>query len=565
MTYFIYSNKNRFMILTEKVNVRVVALNIGTYKNLGYDVEINKEIVVDIKDLPLNSRKIVKVECDNCHEVKDIKFCNYMTVFNKKNKYYCSKCKGESIKIGVQEKYGVDNVFQLNEVKDKSKVTNLKNTGFEYPTQCKEIFDKTKKTNLLKYGFEYPIQNQEIKEKQQETNLIRYDTKFSFLNDDIKKKIEITNIDKYGFDHPFKNDDVKLKIQISKSLRMINKYENYNIISIGKKKYCIFCKRCHNNFEIDSQDFRNRIKYKTELCTICNPISSYANSGLEIQLQDFVKQSYAGNIILNSKKIIPPYELDIYIPDLKLAFEFNGVWWHNELNKEQNYHLDKTELCEKQSIKLIQIWEDDWLYKQDIVKSIILNKLNVTENKIYARKTTIKEVIDNKLVREFLDKNHIQGFIGSKVKIGLFYNNELASLMTFGNRRVAMGKKTTNDNEYELLRFCNKLNTNVIGGASKIFKYFIDYYNPSEITTYADRSISQGKLYEILGFESQGKTESNYYYVIDGIRKHRFNFRKDILVKEGYDANKTEHQIMLDRKIYRIYDSGNLKFTCNFI
>ena len=124
-----------------------------------------------------------------------------------------------------------------------------------------------------------------------------------------------------------------------------------------------------------------------------------------------------------------------------------------------------------------------------------------------------------------------------------------------------MGKKSTNDGEFELLRFCNKLNTNVIGGASKLFKYFINNYNPVEITTYADRSFSQGKLYETLGFEFFGKTEPNYYYIIDGIRYHRFNFRKDKLVKEGYDSNKTEHEIMLDRNIFRIYDSGNLKYN----
>lgn len=104
------------------------------------------------------------------------------------------------------------------------------------------------------------------------------------------------------------------------------------------------------------------------------------------------------------------------------------------------------------------------------------------------------------------------------------------------------------------------MNTNVIGGASKLFKYFIEKYNPDEVTSYADRSWSQGKLYEKLGFKLDNKTQPNYYYVIDGIRKHRFNFRKDKLIKQGFDPNKTEHEIMLDRKIHRIYDSGNLKY-----
>lgn len=263
---------------------------------------------------------------------------------------------------------------------------------------------------------------------------------------------------------------------------------------------------------------------------------------------------------LSCRNIINPYEIDIYLPKLKIAFEFNGLFWHNENNIHKKYHLNKTELCEQQGIQLIHIYEDDWIYKQDIVKSMILNKLDKTKNKIFARKCEIKEITDNKLIRSFLDENHIQGFVGSKIKIGLFYNNELISLMTFGNKRISMGEKLTNNGEYELLRFCNKLNINVIGGASKLFKYFIKTYKPTEITTYADRSFSQGKLYETLEFDFVSKTEPNYYYIVNGFRKYRFNYRKDILIKEGFDPNKTEHQIMLERKIYRIYDSGNLKF-----
>ena len=114
---------------------------------------------------------------------------------------------------------------------------------------------------------------------------------------------------------------------------------------------------------------------------------------------------------------------------------------------------------------------------------------------------------------------------------------------------------------FEMLRFCNKLNTNVVGGASRLFKHFIKNHNPVEIISYADRSWSTGDLYERLGFKLVHKTQPNYYYVVNGIRKHRFNFRKDQLIKNGADHNKTEHEIMLEKKIYRIYDSGNLKYV----
>jgi very-short-patch-repair endonuclease len=414
-------------------------------------------------------------------------------------------------------------------------------------------------TNLKKYGVDNPMKNDEIKNKSIQILKNKYGEKF----EKILNKTRQTMLDRYGYEYALMNTDI-LKIVIEKSKIKRNKKLNQkieNLINIDNDNnvFDIYCEKCNFIFNISNSLYKNRKRTNTIICTICNPIGS-SKSGYEIQLQDFIKENYSNNILINRRKIIPPLELDIYLPELKLAFEFNDIYWHNEEHKSNNYHLNKTEECEKQGIQLIHIWEDNWIYKQDIVKSMILNKLGKTSNKIYGRKTEVKEITDNKLVRNFLETNHLQGFIGSKVKLGLFFNDELVSLMTFGKRRVAMGKKSTNDGEFELLRFCNKLNTNVLGGASKLFKYFKNNYNPKEITTYADRSHSIGGLYKQLGFDFIGTTTTNYYYIIDGIRYHRFNFRKDKLIKEGFDPNKTEHQIMIDRKIFRIYDSGNLKY-----
>jgi hypothetical protein len=126
--------------------------------------------------------------------------------------------------------------------------------------------------------------------------------------------------------------------------------------------------------------------------------------------------------------------------------------------------------------------------------------------------------------------------------------------MTFGNSRFEKDK-------IELLRFCNKLNTSVVGGASKLFKHYIKNNVFKEIISYADRSWSNGELYKNLKFIFDGKTKPNYYYVNKNIRDNRFKYRKTELIKQGYDSNKTEHEIMLDRKIYRIYDSGSLKYS----
>ena len=524
------------MILTDKIDIKISNNQIKYYKEKGYNVKGGNEIItVNVNDLPSNSGVKVKVKCDICGKEKEITLNRYHINTKKLTTYYaCSrKCAEQKNKKTILDNYGVENISNSEFIKNKKIETCLENFGVKYPQQSQEIFNKGKKTKFEKYG----DMNYTNIEKAKNTNLERYGVEFPMMDPVIKNKILKSSKKHYNS-------------------KIINEYDN--IVSYSADNYEFICDcGCEHTFNIHYKLLWQRKASNTVLCTTCNPISKNI-SGLEIELKNFIKENYDGNILINTKSVITPLELDIYLPELKIAFEFNGLYWHNELYKDKNYHLNKTEECEKQGIKLIHVWEDDWIFKKDIVKSIILNKFKKTQ-RIYARKCIIKE-IQNDLYREFIDDNHMQGYINSRVKIGLFNENKLISLMTFGDYRVSMGKKITNEGEYELLRFCNKLNTTVIGGASKLFKYFIDNYNPSLIMSYADRSWSQGDLYKLLNFDFVGKTPPNYHYIIGGLRHHRFNFRKDKLVKEGFDSSKTEREIMLERKIYRIYNSGNLKF-----
>ena len=137
------------------------------------------------------------------------------------------------------------------------------------------------------------------------------------------------------------------------------------------------------------------------------------------------------------------------------------------------------------------------------------------------------------------------------------------SIMTFGSLRRSLGSKSKSGH-YELLRFCNKKNSTIIGGASKLLKYFIKNYKPSEIISYSDSSRSNGDVYYKLGFELISDTIPNYYWIINGIRNHRFNFRKDKLIKQGGDFKKTEVEIMSERGYYRIFDCGSKKWKYIF-
>lgn len=262
------------------------------------------------------------------------------------------------------------------------------------------------------------------------------------------------------------------------------------------------------------------------------------------------------NVILNNKQILnSKKELDIYLPNHNIAFEFNGLYWHNELNKPKNYHLDKTNECLQQKIKLFHIFEDEWIYKQNIIKSMIKNILHLNDNKIYARKCKV-QLVDSKTSKSFLNENHLQGNCYGSINLGLYHNNELVSLMVIGSSRHFVGNGKT---KYELIRFCNKLNTTVIGSASKLLNHFIKNYDPNEIISYADKRWSNGNIYELLNFQLYNTSKPNYYYIIGDKRIYRYNLRKNILIKKfNCPKEKTEKEFCFEQKWYRIYDCGCL-------
>ena len=297
----------------------------------------------------------------------------------------------------------------------------------------------------------------------------------------------------------------------------------------------------------------------------CSKCQNCGKSKKEEELKMFLQSLLDNNkLLFNSKDILKNgSELDIYIPSLNLAFEFNGLYWHSDVYKDSNYHREKTEICETQGIQLIHIYEDDWDLKKDIVKSRIKNILSKNEKKIYARKCLIKN-LDNKTYKTFLNQNHLQGYSPSKIRIGLYFEDELVSLMSFSPLRISTGNKNKKNN-YELLRFCNKINYTVIGGASKLFKYFLKTNEIEQIISYADRSWSQGKLYDKLGFNFTKNTKPNYFYIINKKRENRFKYRKSELIKKNYGRKEETESIILERLGYnKIYNSGNLLYTFKF-
>jgi hypothetical protein len=508
-------------------------------------------------------------------------------------------------------KYGVEHHLKLKSQQEKQKTTILNNYGVDNPMKSEIIKNRVKKTLLRKYGVDSYSKTIEFKEKLQGSNLSKYGKKYTFQLDEIKKKIKNTILGRYGVDYYSKTPECKNKVKKTKNLKYND--ENYNnrkkcantcmlkygvdnpsknieiknkiqikIYNNFKEEYSRLLNICssditsngdlvtinnyckiHDNFEISKSLLYSRVvvnKYEN-ICTKCNPIAENS-SIIENEFKSYIKSLNVNSInnitsILNNKQ-----EIDVYLPEHKLAFEIDGIYWHSNLFKDRNYHLNKTIQCENGGIQLIHIFDDEWIYKKNIIKSMVKSKLNQFDDKIFARKCVVKE-LDIKTNNLFLDENHLFGSVSSIIRLGLYYNEKLIAVMNFENLRKNLGNFENNNNYYNLNRFCTILNTQVIGGASKLLKHFIKTYNPEKIITYADRRFSNGGLYEKLNFTLVNINRPSYYYFNNNKKQryHRFNYRKENIIKLGwYCEDKTIDEILLEHHIYKVYDCGTIKY-----
>lgn len=378
------------------------------------------------------------------------------------------------------------------------------------------------------------------------------------------------------------NAKSKLKVMCNKGHFFYTTWSNWS--NTTRPRRCPYCSKrppididvvkeiiVNNGYELKSNRYINA-KYKLHL--ICPnghdyhvtwdnwstknnrcPICGLGNiSKPENYLSGLLADSHV--VISNDRYIIAPYELDIVIPDKKIAIEYCGLYWHSELaGKDRNYHLNKLEMCQKKGYKLITILEDEWLLNKDLVILRLKNLLGLSESKIYARKCAVREVSTVE-ARKFCNENHLQGYNGSKVKLGLFFNDDLVSIMTFAKPSIAKGSKNKEQVIWELQRFCSKINTHIVGGASKLLKYFERNYEWNQILSYADRRWSDGNLYEKLGFAFDGYTKPSYWYFNKQKRIHRFALRKT----KDDPKDQTEWEIRKSQGWNRIWDCGNLKF-----
>ena len=542
-------------------------------------MHMNDECENFLKKNSLTLKELNYIVQNNLDDIPSCPICGNRIKNFVRNCTYCSPKCAQSDKA-VQEKkirtnierYGVKQASMLSSVQEKQKQTNLKKYGCEYSGQAEEVKAKTRQTNLEKYGCACSLCNSEINQKRIETWKIKYSTDNPLKSDAVRAKIQKTMHDRYGNSsfggsHQHKSamrDIFRKKVasgefynELMRSLRTKRKNffekcseklndKKIEILS-SKEEFSegIFplkfrCTRCGTEFHADTTNPQK---------IYCRKCFSERTSNGEREIAEFIRSIYHGNIIEHDRAVLNGKELDIFIPEKHVAIEYDGLYWHSELFVDKNYHIDKTEACISNGIRLIHVFESEWIEKQNIIKSIIASSLGIYEKKIYARKCSVEHITAEEYAA-FLDDNHVQGRIASSVRYGLFCGSDLVAVIGFGKSRFRKG-------EIELHRFCTKINTQIIGGFSKL----IEHSGIQSFISYIDRAKFTGDGYLKSGFEIAGRSGPSYFYVRNFHVLSRYECQKHRLkmILDNYDEKLSEHENMNNNHYYRVYDCGTIK------
>ena len=481
------------------------------------------------------SAEISKEELYDLYITQNLPLWKIGEMFNCDRKAVARLCKKYNIEKVYITEDDVINAFNNSKsyVEMAEKLNTTPNTcskyckkyGVKYDYLVKDKYYSNETYNSIKELSEN--KKLSIREIEKELNIPR-----KYISDIIKSN-NIYSISFNGLNTYTRNIDNHILEILNNKEGLINYIKENNIVSANhlSRKLNISCTMaCHKCSEYGIYDMFPK-----------------QSSSEENYISDYIDNYF--NVIKNNRTILNGKEIDIYIPELKIGIEFNGDYWHNEKFVYSKYHQEKSLLAEDKGIFLYHIFEYEWNTKQDQIINQLHNILGINENKIYARKCIIKEV-NNGSAKDFLLKNHLQGDDKSSIKLGLYYENELVSLMTFVKPRF------NKNYEWELSRFCSKANCNVVGGASKLFNYFINGYNPKSIISYSNIAHTRGNLYHTLGMTLAEISKPNYVWCNNNSVLTRYQCQKHKLLEQGYKGI-SEVDIMHNRGYYRIYDCGN--------
>ena len=587
------SNAKRIKTTLEKYGVSNVAQSKDVYdkvletnlKKYGVKhpqtLESQKEKVkkTNLERYGTTNGKVLKPKVDKPKKEKKVKSSKIKDT--RKGHYYNNGVITRKIKEGDAIPYGfVKGMLLSDELKQKrsskAKETFLKKYGVDNPAKSKEVLVKIQKTNLDRYGVECSAQSEVVKEKIKATNLKKYGVEYSFQAEEVKDKIKATSLERYGVDNPSKSEVIKSKIVESNRKNLGVDYPMQSKDVMDKSRVTSF-EKYGTEYPNQSDIVKSKIDASTlehygvnRACKLDEFKQKVVDTNRERYGVDYTCLIYSGKLKGNDSsynrsfaellddngiKYEREFLLQKYSYDFKVGetlIEINPTATHNthfnpygKNRIDANYHRDKSKLAEDSGYSVIHVF--DW---DDVDKVVQLLKFRVTA---YARKCDVK-VVSEIDTNNYLDMHHLQGTCrGQKIRLGLYHDNQLVSLMTFG---VARYNKNC---EYELLRYCSHYN--VVGGVEKLFKYFVDNYKPNSIVSYCDTSKFSGKVYDVLGFK---------YIKTNSPRKHWYSLKEkrhitdglllsqgyDRLFKENHGKGTSNEELILSRGYLPVYDCG---------
>ena len=433
------------------------------------------------------------------------------------------------------EKYGVEWAAQTSEVKEKSKQTCLEKYGVENGNQAKEVREKTKQYFIDKYGVENYSQTTECKEKV----AITWKNKSEEDIDKILTKRKNTNLEKYGAEYPQTTTEIKEKIRRT-NLERYGKPSGFNYEKIKQTNlekygvaYTCLLPQCQNKGGMISK-INLRFKAKLDELGIKNE--------LEFRLENKSYDIKCDNVLI---EINPTFTHNSSKVEWKGKFKIEP--------KEEGYHQEKTIVANKNGYRCIHIW--DWDDEDKLLEMLKEKKT------LYARNLIIGKV-SKKDTTSFLEKYHLQNSCnGQEICLGLYKNSELIEIMTFGKPRY------NKHYEWELLRLCTKSEYKAVGGAEKLFKYFIKQYNPKSIISYCDNSKFSGNVYLKLGMKLKtfGQPSKHWFniftfrHITDNLLRQRgySQLHKDTIHQKG----ESNELLMLENGYLEMYDCGQSTYT----
>lgn len=477
---------------------------------------------------------------------------------------YCSPtCAGKSpesqkkVRQTNKEKYGVEFLIHCPELREKMEATNKEKYGGISSMSSEEIRAKAKHTIKKLYGSEIPFENEHISQKRSDTMVQKYGSVHALQNETVLQKMHDTMLDRYNVEHALQSEHIYNKRTDTCKLlygKDFFKQKHITDENLNKSNDPAFLEEQHH------KNKKTVAKIAEELNISATTLSNrfddfdiekkkFYFSMSQLEIVDFLSES-GFEAKMNERKVLWPRELDIYIASHNFAIEYNGLRWHNELYKDKNYHQEKYLICKSKGIRLIQIFEDEWIEKKQLIKEKLIHLLGKSQQKkIFARACKIVNVVYEDKTK-FFEETHIQGDGKSSLNFGLLFADELVAVMSFCKR---------SDDLLELSRYSTKYN--VVGGFSKLLSHF-DKVIKKDIVTFADLRWSNGALYENNGFNLVETLKPDYAWVKNYKRFHKFNFRHSRMKNklDKYDQNLTEVENMHNNNYYRIYDAGKLKY-----